>query len=80
MISAILPSLVKRVKDSSYFPDVNGLRLEDLEASLFRTLIKGSNGVWGDPGQASCEKGQSLLESIELSLFTYIVKTFKLTI
>ncbi len=79
LISAILPSLVKRVENSSHFPDVSGLRLEDLNASLFRTLIKGSNGVWGDPGQASREKGQSLLDSIELSLTTYVAKALKLT-
>ena len=78
LIWAILPNLIKRVKNISNFPDVSGLRLEDLDASLFRTLMKGSNGVWGDPDQASREKGQSLLESIELSLTTYVAKTWKL--
>lgn len=78
VMSAISPGLVKKIGNCSHFPDVSGLNLGDLDANQFRNLIKGSNGVWGDPGQASMKKGRSLLASIDQSLAQYVTEVFEL--
>jgi len=79
LILAILPELVKNIKNSSHFPDVSGLDVNDLDAVLFRSLIEGSNGVWGDPTNASVEKGESLLARIESSLANILTAALKLS-
>ncbi|KUO77134.1 MAG: hypothetical protein APF81_21490 [Desulfosporosinus sp. BRH_c37] len=79
VILAIFPSLVRKVKNCSHFPDVSGLDVKDLDAIHFRSLLKNSNGVWGDPSKATLRKGQTLLASIEETLSSYVSGAFQLS-
>lgn len=78
LISYIYPSMVKKLKDIKNFPDISAFPEQELNEQVFRDLIKGSNGVWGDPGQASIKKGRSFLGAIELSLSNFLVHELKL--
>ncbi|MHB9095808.1 MAG: creatininase family protein [Eubacteriales bacterium] len=72
LISCIFPSMVKKLRDIRNYPDLSSLNDQKLNEKVFRDLIKGSNGVWGDPGRASIKKGRSFLGTIELSLNNYL--------
>lgn len=76
IITAILPSIVKKLKDIANFPDLSGIDGE-INEQIFKKLIKGSNGVWGDPGRASIKKGRSLLALLELTLVNFLNQTVK---
>lgn len=79
IITAIVPSMVKKLKDIKHFPDTSKLKGQEIDEKVFRQLIKDSNGVWGDPGQASIKKGRALLAVIELTLANYLIQIFKLS-
>lgn len=78
IISAIFPSLVKKMKGIANFPDTSALKNQDLNEKLFKHLMKDTNGVWGDPERASIKKGRSLLAKIELSLTNCLTRVLQL--
>lgn len=74
IISSIYPSMVKKMKGIKNFPELSPVQKSQLNEILFRDLIKGSNGVWGDPTQASIKKGSALMALIELTLTNYLLE------
>jgi len=78
IISAILPNKVKKLKDIRNFPVISQEEFRDIDERKFRDLIKGSNGVWGDPERASINKGRLWLSAVELTLANYLLKAFDL--
>lgn len=73
IITAIAPGLVKKLNNTSNFPDATKLKERCLDEKVFRELIKDTNGVWGDPTQATLKKGRDLLNRIELTLQNYLM-------
>ncbi len=78
IISAIFPSMVKKLKDIRNFPDISAIGNQELNEKTFKRLIKDSNGVWGDPSHASIKKGKALLAKIELTLGNYLIHELKI--
>jgi len=78
IISAIFPGMVKKLKDIRNFPDISAINNQVINEKTFRCLIKDSNGVWGDPEQASVKKGRTLLNTIELTLSNYLIQALKI--
>jgi creatinine amidohydrolase/Fe(II)-dependent formamide hydrolase-like protein len=76
IISAIFPNMVKKLKNTKNFPDTSEYE-NGINEKVFRDLIRGTNGVWGDPGQASIKKGMALLTAIESSLTNYLIRELK---
>lgn len=78
IISAIFPGMVKKLRDIRNFPDLSVIDNQEINEKVFRRLIKDSNGVWGDPEQASVKKGRALLATIELTLSNYLIHALKI--
>ncbi len=76
IVAAIWPGLVKMLKNTGNFPDITKFKDRCLDENMFREIIKGTNGVWGDPAQASINKGRVLLKRIELTLTEFLIQKF----
>ncbi|MDA8236148.1 MAG: creatininase family protein [Clostridia bacterium] len=76
IISSIYPYMVKKMKGISHFPELSPTQKSGFNNTSFKDLMKGSNGVWGDPTQASIKKGKSLMSLIELTLTNYLLEYF----
>lgn len=78
IITAISPQLVKPLENTRNFPDPTKLKDRCLDEKVFKELIKDTNGVWGDPTQASIYIGRNLLSRIELTLTSYLRHKFQM--
>lgn len=78
IISAILPNIVKKLKNIKNFPAISQDDFHNIDEETFRGIIKDSNGVWGDPERASIQKGKLWLSAVELTLTNYLLKALDL--